>query len=305
MLAVYAIVKPAAEYGWTAIQTVVFMVGAIALLTAFVVRQATARNPLVPLGILRSRNLAGTNAIQLLTVPAMFGMFFLGSLYLQRVLGYDALHIGLAFLPLTVLMGTLSLGFTDRLTIRFGAKHTLISGFLFVAAGLALLTQLPVRAVYLTDILPAVVLFGIGAGIAFPALMTLAMSDATPEDAGLSSGLVNTTAQIGGALGLAVLATIASTKTHQLTLQGQSSATALIQGYRLAFLIALGLIAVAIAMAAIVLRHSPNMDAGVSQAPSALTLGPLIETDDFLAPSTSTPLLTPALVGGEAADQSR
>ncbi len=260
MLAVYAIVKPAAEYGWTAIQTLAFVGAALALLAAFVARQATARNPLIPLVTFRSRNLAGTNAIQMLTVPAMFGMFFLGSLYLQRVLGYDALHIGLAFLPLTLLMGTLSLGFTDRLTMRFGAKATLIAGFLLVGAGLALLTQLPVRGAYLTNILPAIVLFGIGAGLAFPALMTLAMSGATPEDAGLASGLVNTTAQIGGALGLAVLATIASSRTHQLAGRGQSSAAALTQGYRLAFLIALGLIAVAIALAAMLLRHSPNVE---------------------------------------------
>ncbi|HWE70916.1 MAG TPA: MFS transporter [Acidimicrobiales bacterium] len=285
MLAVYAIVKPAAEYGWTATQTLVAIGAAVTVLTAFVVRQATARNPLIPLGILHSRNLAGTNAIQMLTVPAMFGMFFLGSLYLQRVLGYDALHIGLAFLPLTVLMGTLSLGFTDRLTIRFGARNTLICGFLLVAAGLAVLTQLPVRGAYMTDILPAVILFGIGAGIAFPALMTLAMSGATPDNAGLASGLVNTTAQIGGALGLAVLATLASTRTHQLALSGQSPATALTQGYRLAFLIALGLIAVAIAMAAVVLRHSPQIENNSAREPEGSPdVLPGVETPDLLVP---------------------
>jgi MFS family permease len=189
----------------------------------------------------------------------------------------------LAFLPLTVLMGTLSLGFTDRLTMRFGARNTLLCGFLVVAAGLAVLTQLPVSGVYVTDILPAIILFGIGAGIAFPALMTLAMSDAGPEDAGLASGLVNTTAQIGGALGLAVLATLASTRTHTLALRGQSSAAALTQGYRLAFLIALALVAVAIAVAAVVLPRSRQInDNGASEGEGPLSDSPGTEAGDLL-----------------------
>ena len=153
-------------------------------------------------------------------------------------------------------MGTLSLRYTDRLTIRFGARNTLLPGFVLVAGGLALLTQLPAHGSYVTSILPAVVLFGFGAGIAFPALMTLAMSAVTSDDAGLASGLVNTTAQVGGALGLALLATLAAGRSRYLSLQGRSAAAALTGGYQLAFVIGLGFVAVAIAVAVTVLRPS-------------------------------------------------
>jgi EmrB/QacA subfamily drug resistance transporter len=272
MLAVYTIVKPATEQGWASSRTIAFGAASLALLTAFVGREATAGNPLIPLRIFRSRTLAAANVIQVLTVPAMFGMFFLGSLYLQRVLGYDALQIGMAFLPTTVVMGALSLRYTDRLTMRFGARNTLLPGFLLVACGLALLTRLPAHGAYVTSILPAVVLFGIGAGIAFPALMTLAMSGVTSDDAGLASGLVNTTAQIGGALGLALLATLASGRTHHLALLGRSSATALSGGYRLAFVVGLGFVAVAIAVAVIVLRPTATAeDVSAEVQPAAAT----------------------------------
>jgi EmrB/QacA subfamily drug resistance transporter len=254
MLAVYTIVKPAAENGWGAGRTLAFAAASVALLVAFVVREATAANPLVPLRIFRSRNVSGANLIQALTVAGMFGTFFLGALYLQRVLGYDALETGLAFMPTTLVMGTLSLKYSARLFTRFGARNTLIPGLGLIAVGLAMFARVPVDGDYLVDILPTMILMGTGVGVAFPALMTLSMSGATPSDAGLASGLVNTTVQVGGALGLAVLATLASTRTGSALAHGDTAAVALTDGCRLAFLIGAALVAASIVVAVTVLR---------------------------------------------------
>ena len=187
----------------------------LALLAAFVAREATARTPLMPLRIFRSRNVAGANTIQALTVAGMFSVFFLGALYMQKVLHYDALQIGLAFLPTTMVMGAMSLKLSEPLIMRFGARRTLVPGLVAIAVGLALFTRAPVHGSYASDMLPTMILMGAGIGSAFPALMKLAMSGATPSDAGLASGLVNTTVQVGGALGLAVVATLAATRTEQ------------------------------------------------------------------------------------------
>jgi EmrB/QacA subfamily drug resistance transporter len=254
MLLVYTIVKPAADYGWGAGRTLALGAGALALLVAFIAREATAPNPLIPLRIFRSRNVSGANAIQALFVAGMFGLFFLGALYLQRVLGYDALETGLAFLPVTVMIGALSLRYSERLIMRFGARATLLPGLGLIAAGLGWFTQVPVDGDYVTDVLPTMVLLGTGAGLSFPALMTLAMSGATPTDAGLASGLVNTTMQVGGALGLAVLATLSANRSDTLIEQGGSSAAALTDGYRLAFLIGALLVVAAIVVAVTVLE---------------------------------------------------
>jgi MFS family permease len=186
----------------------------------------------------------------------MFGMFFLGALYLRRVLGYSPLQIGLAFLPVAVVMGALSVRYTDRLAARFGARTTLIAGLVLIAAALALFAQAPVRGGYAVHDLPVMLLMGAGAGLAFPALMTVAMAGATPADAGLASGLVNTTAQVGGALGLAVLATVSAGRTSTLAARGHSNLAALTGGYHLAFWIAASLVVVAIAVAGTVLRSS-------------------------------------------------
>ncbi len=258
MLLVYTIVKPAADYGWGSGRTLALGAGALALLAAFVAREATARNPLIPLRIFRSRNVSGANAIQALFVAGMFGLFFLGALYLQRVLGYDALETGLAFLPVTIVIGTLSLRYSERLIMRFGARATLLPGLVLIAAGLGLFTQVPVDGNYVTDVLPTMILLGTGAGLSFPALMTLAMSGATQSDAGLASGLVNTTLQVGGALGLAVLATLSATRSETLIEQGQSTASALTDGYQLAFLIGAGLVVAAIVVAVTVLQPEPR-----------------------------------------------
>jgi predicted MFS family arabinose efflux permease len=208
----------------------------------------------MPLRILAARKIAAANLIQVLSVAGMFGMFFLGALYLRRILGYSPLEIGLAFLPVAVVMGALSVRYTDRLAGRFGARAVLIAGLVLIAGALVLFAQAPIHGGYAIHDLPVMVLMGAGAGLAFPALMTVAMAGATPADAGLASGLVNTTAQVGGALGLAVLATVSAGRTSTLAAHGEGAMAALNDGYHLAFWIAASLVAVAIAVAATVLR---------------------------------------------------
>ena len=259
MLGVYTILE-AGDHGWGSLHTLGLGAVALALLSAFIARQARIPNPLMPLRLFRSRNVAGANAVQALFVAGMFGMFFLGALYLQRVLGYDALEVGLAFLPVTMVIGTLSLGFSERLNMRFGPKVTLLPSLVLIAAALVLFARAPVNGDYLTDVLPVMVLLGLGAGMSFPSLMTLAMSGATPRDAGLASGLVNTTLQVGGAIGLAVLATLATSRTEHLLAGGERTASALTGGYHLAFLVAAGLVVGAIAVAITVLRSRTPAD---------------------------------------------
>ena len=254
MLGVYTIVGPAAEEGWGNGTTLLLGAISLALLAAFIARQATAANPLMPLRMFRSRNVSGANVIQALTIAGMFGMFFLGSLYMQQVLGYDALQIGLAFLPATLAMGIMSIRFSDRLINRFGPKQVLIPGLTLIGLGLVVFTRTPVDGSYVEHVLPPMLLLGIGAGSTFTALMTLAMSGATPQDAGLASGLVNTTAQVGAALGLAVLATLSATRTENLIADGADAAAAQVSGYHVAFWIGAALVAAAIAVAAFVVK---------------------------------------------------
>jgi EmrB/QacA subfamily drug resistance transporter len=258
MLGVYTIVDPAAKQGWGASSTLLLGAASIALLFAFLVREARAASPLMPLRIFRSRPILAANAIQILSVAGMFGMFFLGALYLRRVLGYDALRIGLAFLPVTIAMGTLSIRYSERLLMAFGARRTLLGGLTLVLAGLVVFALAPVHANYLTQVAPSMLLLGLGAGTAFPALMNVAMSGATQRDAGLASGLVNTTAQIGGALGLAVLATLSTSHSDHLKAAGNSTASALTSGYHLAFWVAAALVggALIVVLAAIDSGHA-------------------------------------------------
>jgi hypothetical protein len=254
MIGVYTIVKPAAEEGWLAGQTLGLGATSIGLLVVFVARQARAASPLMPLGLFRSRNLVGANLIQAIGAAGMFGTFFLGTLYLQNLQHYDALEIGLAFLPATLIMGVLSLRFAEPLIMRFGARRSLLVGLVLIAAGLALFTRAPVHGGYVQHVLPVMVVIALGIGVCFPALMTLAMSGATAEDSGLASGLVNTTQQVGGALGLAVLATISTTHTAALRGHGVSAAVALTGGYHLAFTIAAALVLAAIVIGLLALR---------------------------------------------------
>ncbi|HWG63540.1 MAG TPA: MFS transporter [Streptosporangiaceae bacterium] len=257
MLAVFTIVEPAAQQGWLAGRTLACGGASLALLAAFAIRQVAVRYPLVPPRVLASRTVLGANLVQMLSVAGMFGVFFLGALYLRQVLGYSPLQTGLAFLPVTVLMGTLSVRYSARLVMRIGARGTLVAGLVAIAAGLALFARVPVHGTYLADIFPVTVLIGTGAGLAFPALMTLAMSGAAPADAGLASGLINTTAQVGGAIGLAVLATVSASTSGALLAHGTSAPAALTGGYHVAFRIAAALVATAVGVAVTVLRPEP------------------------------------------------
>jgi EmrB/QacA subfamily drug resistance transporter len=258
MLGVYTILQ-VGEQGWGSAQTLALGGISLALVAAFVVRQARIPNPLMPLRLFRSRNVVGANLVMAFLVAGMFAMFFLGALYLQRILGYDPLEVGLAFLPATVVMGTISLRYTERLNMRFGARATLLPGIVAIAAGLLLFARTPVGGGYLTDVVPAVVLIGLGAGLSFPSLMTLAMSGSTQNDSGLASGLVNATVQVGGAVGLAVLATLATGRTDALRVDGESAAAALNSGYHLAYLVGAVLAVGALALAlTVLLSDSPQ-----------------------------------------------
>jgi len=254
MLGTYTILE-VSEVGWLATQTLVLGAISLALGTAFIARQTRIANPLMPLRLFRSRNVSGANALQALLVAGMFAMFFLGALYLQEILGYDALEVGLAFLPTTLVMGTLSLGFSEKLIMRFGPRRTLMPGLVMIAGGLLLFARTPVDGSFVTDVLPPLLLVGLGVGTSFPALMTVAMSGATPQDAGLASGVVNTSAQVGGAIGLAILATLATGRTDNLLAEGVANDAALNSGYHLAYLVGAGLVAIALVIAVTVLRE--------------------------------------------------
>jgi EmrB/QacA subfamily drug resistance transporter len=275
MLGVYTILQ-VDKQGWTSTQTLGLGAVAVVLLAAFLVRQARIPNPLMPLRLFRSRNVSGANLVEALLVVGMFGLFFLGALYLQRVLGYDALEVGLAFLPASIAMGVMSLRLSGPLLMRFGPKHTLLAGFTLIGIAMLMFARTPVDGHYAVDVLPAMILFGIGAGAGFPAIMTLGMSGATPSDSGLASGLINTSAQVGGAIGLAVLATLASERTTHKLADGASTAAALNSGYHLAYVVGAALVAVSLVIGAVVLQ-SPDMSA-YTGAPSPEAEAPDAET---------------------------
>ncbi|MEA2168850.1 MAG: hypothetical protein QOF76_2150, partial [Solirubrobacteraceae bacterium] len=253
MLGVYTILQ-AGEHGWGTSASALLGGSAMALLLAFIVRQSRIATPLLPLRLFRSAHVAGANLVQGLVVVGMFGVFFLSALYLSKVQGYSPLQVGLTFLPSSIVMGVISLRLFEPVSTRFGARRTMLGGLVSILAGLLLFARLPVHASFWLDISPAMMLFGGGAGFVFPALMTFAMSGASPEDAGVASGLVNTSMQVGGALGLAVLATLSTDHTRALAAGGASHAGALTGGYQLAFGVGAGLVAVALVIAFAVLR---------------------------------------------------
>jgi len=255
-LGVYSIVR-VSDLGWGSGQTLASGAAALILLAAFVARQATAGNPILPLRVLRTRQVFAANLIVVAVFAAAFGFQFLNALYLQRVFGYDPMHTGLAFLPTPVTIGVVSLGFAPRLIARFGARAMLLTGLLGVAAGLLALSRAPVDGSYAVDILPVLVVMGSGMGLAIPAVMMLAMSGTRPEDAGLASGLVNTTQQAGSAIGLAVLATLATARTDTLLDAGTETMAALNGGYHLAFRIAAGFVVVGMVIALTLLKPKP------------------------------------------------
>jgi EmrB/QacA subfamily drug resistance transporter len=267
MLGVYAILQ-VSEKGWTSGEVLGLGAISLVLLTVFLLRQARIANPLMPLRLFRSRNLSGANSVLILLVVGMFGMFFLGALYLQRILGYDPLQVGLAFLPGTIVMGTMSLYLSGPIAMRFGAKRVVAVALVALGGAMLLFARTPVDGSYPVDLLPIMLLFGFGAGLAFPALMQLAMSGATPRDMGLASGLANTTPQVGGAVGLAVLATIASNRTDTLLGNGDAAATALNGGFHAAYLVGAALVLVAIAVVVAVLKPMPHPMMADGHAPA-------------------------------------
>ena len=236
MLAVYAIVN-GNEVGWLTFRTIGILAAAGLLLLAFLVAELRVRHPLVPLGLFRHRTLSTANGVAVLLAGAMFAWFFLSALYLQLVLGYSPLEVGLAFLPATIIMGSFSLGLSAKLVMKFGLKPPLFVGMLFMAAGLLLFTLLPVDGNYLVDVVPGMILLGIGAGMGFNPLLLAAMGDVEPTQAGLASGLVNTAFMMGGALGLAILASVSASRSDSLLASGDSRLEALTGGYHTAFLI--------------------------------------------------------------------
>ncbi len=268
MVAVYAVVETA-RYGWGSARTLGPGALAVALLAAFFVRQRLARTPLLPLRILRSHGIVTANLVQALTVAAAFGFQVLIPQYMQRVLGYGAAGAGLGMLPAAVVIGTLSAGLSARLIARFGLRVMLMAGLAPIVAGFTLLTWLPAAgsgSAYPLHLLPTMLLTG-GFGLAFPAMITLAMSGAPDADAGVASGLVNTTQQVGAALGVAVLSTLAASRTGHLLAAGQPAASALTGGYHLAFGTGAGLAAAALILAAVALR--PARPAAKTNAPPA------------------------------------
>src|ERR1700682_2930531 len=253
MLAVYTIVQ-SSDYGLGSLRTLGFGIVAFALLAAFVVRQALGRNPILPLRIFASRKLSTANIVQALMSSAFLGFFFIASLDLQRVLGYGPMEIGLAFLPVAVVIGLFSVRFSAQLINRFGPLPVLVSGQVVIVTALAWLSFGPTNADYAINLLVPLALLGLGGGLSFPSLTLIAMSDAGPSDAGLASGVLNTTGQVGGALGLAVLATLAGTRTLALVHDGAGSAAALAGGYHLAWLVGAGTVAVTLVLAVTALR---------------------------------------------------
>jgi EmrB/QacA subfamily drug resistance transporter len=253
VIAVYAIVN-GNDAGWTSLQTLGLLGVAAALLAGFVVVEKKVASPLVPLGLLRRRNLATSNVVGVLWAAAMFAWFFLSALYLQLVLGYSPLEVGLAFLPANLIMGGFSLGLSARIVMRFGIRRPLGVGLVLAAAGLALFVRIPVHGSFVVDVLPSMILLGFGAGIAFNPVLLAAMSDVAPTESGLASGIVNTAFMMGGALGLAVLASVAGARTHDLEAGGTGHLAALTGGYHAAFLVGAIFALTAAALGAGVLR---------------------------------------------------
>ncbi len=255
MLAVYAIVN-GNHKGWTSGQTLGLLGAAAALLAVFLVVELRVRSPLIPLRLFRLRNVAFANVVGVLWAAAMFAWFFLSALYMQLVLGYSPLQVGLGFLPSNLIMGALSIGVSAKLVMRFGIRRPLATGLLCAAVGLLLFARAPVGGTFVVDVLPSMILLGIGAGIAFNPVLLAAMSDVAPSESGLASGIVNTSFMMGGALGLAILASLAASRTDSLSAAGDSHLAALTGGYHIAFLVGAVFAAAAALLGAVLLRTS-------------------------------------------------
>jgi MFS family permease len=268
MIAVYAIVN-GNEVGWTTARTLGLLAVAAALLAVFLLIESRVRAPLVPLGLFRLRNVATSNVVGVLWAAAMFAWFFLSALYLQLVLGYSPLQVGLAFLPGNLIMAAFSLGLSAKLVMRFGVRLPLGAGLITAATGLALFARAPVDGSFVTDVLPSMILLGIGAGMAFNPVLLAAMSEVDQSEAGLASGVVNTAFMMGGALGLAVLASLAASRTETLTADGEDALSALTGGYHVAFLLGAIFAAAAGVIGAALLRE-PEQAMGHGEGEPAL-----------------------------------
>jgi EmrB/QacA subfamily drug resistance transporter len=253
MLAVYAIVN-GNEVGWTTARTLGLLGAAAVLMVVFLSLEARLSAPLMPLGIFRNRNVSTANVIGVLMAAGMFAYFFLSALYLQGILGYTPMEVGLAYLPSMVIWGGSSLLLSDRLVMRLGVRTPLVAGLALMTVGLLLLARTPVDGSFLVDVLPATIAVGLGAGIGFNPILLAAMSGVSPTEAGLASGVVNTSFMMGGALGLAVLASLAAWRTEELEAAGESARAALNGGYHLAFLVGSAFVVASAVVAAAFLR---------------------------------------------------
>ena len=272
MLAVYGVVN-GNEAGWRSGQTLGLLGAAAALLAVFIAIEARVRHPLMPLGLFRLRSVAVSNVVGVLWAAAMFAWFFISALYMQLVLEYTPMQIGLAFLPANVIMAVFSLGLSARLVMRFGIRRPLAAGLWLAAIGLALFARAPVDGRFAIDVLPGMLLLGLGAGMAFNPVLLAAMSEVSPSESGLASGVVNTAFMMGGALGLAVLASIAAAQTGAMLAAGARQALALTGGYQMAFLVGAVFAAVAGLLGALLLRpaapgrtHEHDEDAAPSRS---------------------------------------
>ncbi|AHC47670.1 MFS transporter [Achromobacter xylosoxidans] len=267
MLAVYAVVN-GNEAGWTSAQSLGLLGAAALLMALFLAIEARVAEPLMPLALFRLRNVATANVVGVLWAAGMFAWFFVSALYMQLVLGYDAMQVGLAFLPANLIMAAFSLGLSAKLVMRFGIRGPLATGLLMAALGLALFARAPVDGHFAADVLPGMLLLGLGAGIAFNPMLLAAMSDVEPSQSGLASGVVNTAFMMGGALGLAVLASLAAARTAALAGAGAAPVAALAGGYRATFLAGAVIAAVAAALAAALVRSRNRELGGHGETPA-------------------------------------
>jgi EmrB/QacA subfamily drug resistance transporter len=264
MFGAFAIVK-SSEYGLTSARTLGAGGTSLVLLGAFLGWEARVSNPIMPLRILRLRMLMGSSLVRGLLVTGMFSAFFLGALYLERVLGYDAIDTGLAFMPLTIAIAIMSMGVSARLVERVGSVQTLAAGLVGIVVGLVLLSVQGVHAGYFPGLFFAFLALGLGAGASFLPLLTIGMADAPARDAGLASGIINVSVQLFGAIGLATLGTIATDHTKALSASGHTLASALTGGYHLAYVVAAICVAGGILAAFLVLRPPASIAAEVEE----------------------------------------
>lgn len=268
MLAVYAVVN-GNEAGWTSLQALGLLATAAALMAAFITIESRVAAPLMPLGLFRLRSVTASNLIGMLWAAAMFAWFFLSALYMQLVLGYSPLQVGMAFLPANIIMAAFSLGLSAKIVMKFGLRSPIVAGMACVAAGLALFARVPLEGSFMLDVFPGMALLGFGAGMALNAVLLAAMGEVAPSEAGLASGIVNTSFMMGGALGLAVLASLAAWRGAALTVAGAAPKVALLGGYQIAFLVGALFAAGAVVLAAWLLRGAaamPDADAA-TQSP--------------------------------------